>query len=450
MADYLYPSDIVDEVIKRWDIFQGRFREKPPFPDKDTVRKILNVVYHASLLTEESRRVSLRVIYLPQNLSEKQINNINIDKLPVKFAEPIRFDIGELLRIAPSVEANKSMIAICSTNALSESESESQLIIWGILHLGSEWWRLVTGKESAAVCPPNCFTVSSYAPGNITVSSLGDVILRLQNGILLETQFDEISDGYIGQFFQDATDLLYKDVCRKLKITKYSTEDDFNQHHSHRYFQTWENLIKLTREHYHGATFIVLPMGMSDFRSYLSNKLSIKYNLLSLGIWDKLVEECVSNYNYYKYLFHENSNKMINLKNSSPEDLNALISWEQKLKNDDESIAEFADFVSSLSLVDGAVVLTKKFDVLGFGAEITIEGNIRDKVRKSKDSVGATYQEISVTSYGTRHRSAMRLCSILDDSMCFVISKDGPVRAIKTMNSEVYIWDNIDVGKLTL
>lgn len=455
MTDYLYPSEIVEEVIKRWDLFQGRFREKPPFPDRDTVRKILDVVYHASLLTEESRRVNLRVVYLPQNLPDKQKRFINANRSPIKFAEPITFDINELLRLAPSVEATKSMIAVYPTDAFGYSKSESQLMIWGILHLGSEWWRLVTGKESAALCPPNCFTVSSFAPGSINVSSSGQVLCRLQNGALLESQFREMSDGCIGSFFQDATTLLYKDICKKLKIKKYSTEADVNRHPSNRYFQTWENIIKLAREHHHGATFIVLPMGLSDSTSYLYNKLSIKYRLGSLSIWDKLIEEGVSRHNYYKYLFPDKiSNKRLTMltdsKNASAEDLKALISWEEQLEAKEELIAEFADFISSLSSVDGAVVLTKKFEVLGFGAEIIVEETIRDKVRKSKDSMGAAYQEIPMTSYGTRHRSAMRLCSVLDDSMCFVISKDGPVRAIKKMRSEVYIWDNIDIGELTL
>lgn len=52
-------------------------------------------------------------------------------------------------------------------------------------------------------------------------------------------------------------------------------------------------------------------------------------------------------------------------------------------------------------------------------------------------------QSVSVDNYGTRHRSAFRFSSSLDDSVAFIVSQDGGVKARKGVQDKVFLWPDI-------
>ena len=105
-------------------------------------------------------------------------------------------------------------------------------------------------------------------------------------------------------------------------------------------------------------------------------------------------------------------------------------------------------FLASLSAVDGAVVITNKLRLLGFGAEIIALSPSLNKIKIITDfekNIGE-YREIE--HFGTRHRSAFRFCSSFEDSVAFIVSQDGEIKIAKRAGSEVMLWPNINVGYL--
>src|ERR1044071_6967026 len=102
--NFVYPPNLVDEVKKRWSRHHGPRRviliaswdskqrlkiprtqtskvepgdpERFPFPRNRPLSYFLDVLYHSSFMTEESRRIALRVTYLPHDLSEEKQNEI--------------------------------------------------------------------------------------------------------------------------------------------------------------------------------------------------------------------------------------------------------------------------------------------------------------------------------------------------------------------------------------
>ena len=93
----------------------------------------------------------------------------------------------------------------------------------------------------------------------------------------------------------------------------------------------------------------------------------------------------------------------------------------------DEAIFEMAYLIAGCAEVDGAVVLTKSFEVLGFGGEISGELPGVVAVRRALDLEGDEYEEEFTQSVGTRHRSAYRLALAVPDALAIVISQDGAV-----------------------
>jgi hypothetical protein len=116
-------------------------------------------------------------------------------------------------------------------------------------------------------------------------------------------------------------------------------------------------------------------------------------------------------------------------------------SSDEKLSDLDEAIFEVAHLIASLSAVDGAVVMTQRFEVLGFGGEISGGLPSVEIVAKALDIEGNEVVEEPTEGFGTRHRSAYRLSNALPSVITVVISQDGNVRFIKYKDGAVTYWD---------
>jgi len=68
---FTYPAKMYPLIRQNWKIKRWKDDFIPPLPDEEIVQKIVDVVYHASLLTEERRRIWFRVIYVsPKELKK--------------------------------------------------------------------------------------------------------------------------------------------------------------------------------------------------------------------------------------------------------------------------------------------------------------------------------------------------------------------------------------------
>ena len=451
---YLYPPDITEITVKRWKQINSRIHSSPPFPTNDELKTILDVIYHVSFLTEENRRIAVRIAYFPQKDFENQLPPyMNTHDIPIPFSQPIRFNVSEVLRLAPALEPTVSAIAICSTKDIESSLDDSPLAIWGIFNQGDEWWKLLTGRKTAAFVPPNVLTISTFAPGYISASTMGSVLFRLRAGELLNLPLEDLNEGHIGDFLNEAAEDLYGQTCQVLGIKRYDSDIDSDNHPRHQYFRTLTNIVNLTREKGHGGSFIIFSNDISANDERLEDRVTIKYPLNSPNIWNELISEAEANWHYYKLLFPKKSKKLNSRTGSadaSVKDLKSMLSWENKKNNAQQKIAEFEQFVSSLSGVDGAVVLTDHLKVLGFGAEITATSPSLKVVRIADTPDAKKYSEKQIDSYGTRHRSALRLCSNFEHLICIVISQDGSIRAIKRIGSKVYMWNDVSLSNQCL
>jgi hypothetical protein len=104
---------------------------------------------------------------------------------------------------------------------------------------------------------------------------------------------------------------------------------------------------------------------------------------------------------------------------------------------------EVAHLVAALATTDGAVVMSKRYELLGFGGEIS--GKLADvrTVLRALDAEGNEFEEEPAESVGTRHRCAYRLCKELPDVLAMVVSKDGDVSFVRQLegSEEVAYWD---------
>ena len=77
-------------------------------------------------------------------------------------------------------------------------------------------------------------------------------------------------------------------------------------------------------------------------------------------------------------------------------------------------------------------------------AQITCS-DVPKRLYSAHDAIPSTslLRELDYERYGTRHRSMMRYCNAVSGSLGFVISQDGAVRAITSVDDRLVMWDSI-------
>jgi hypothetical protein len=107
----------------------------------------------------------------------------------------------------------------------------------------------------------------------------------------------------------------------------------------------------------------------------------------------------------------------------------------------DEALFEIAYLIAGLAATDGAVVMDKHHELLGFGAEIS--GSLPEvrTICQALDLEGTRLREEAAEDGGTRHRSAYRLAGALPGVLIVVVSQDGGVRFVSSRKGRVLYWE---------
>jgi hypothetical protein len=107
----------------------------------------------------------------------------------------------------------------------------------------------------------------------------------------------------------------------------------------------------------------------------------------------------------------------------------------------EQSIFELSRLISGLAAVDGAVLLNKRFELIGFGAEVSGELPYPDTVQQALDVEGERRSSEPANSVGTRHRAAYRFVTAHPAGLAVVISLDGMVRFVANVDGTIVFWD---------
>lgn len=462
MKQFIYPNDLLEHCQVAWKRLQSSLvgshgrktlpkptpaTKHPAFPDESSLQEMLNVMYHASMLTEETRKVAARVGYLEPSDFESTGTNLNlVSSKPFRFPTPIVFSVENVRRLAPAVMEGESLILVARLASVPHNDSDSALSIWGLLDLGGDWRRLSSGMGRAALAPPNCLTISVIGPGRLVVSALGLVFFRLAGGRIVDMPLPDLSQGHVGSFLQPAADSLYRDSCTKLGRKRFHRRKDEDDHPRQLYYQLLSLILNCATDLGHGGTFVILPDDITLEDTRLTDRLSIKYVIEIPTPWPTLIDQTEANRRYFDLAFPPKSKKERPLAEKLAR-LEKCHSWESRMERADEDLERYARLVATLSAVDGAVVLNKALRVLGFGAEITAHSPTLRNAKFARDPWAEQWYPRDISAFGTRHRSALRLASSFDDCLCFVISQDGPVRAARRVATDVIVWNDVNLGR---
>jgi hypothetical protein len=436
---HAYPKDLVDFIYESWQdpSFVARILagsdEEFRLPDRTVLEQILSTCYQASLMREEERPVMFRLIIRDQHLfSVEEGPPTGMHRLI--FSKKRCFNEYELHRLAPAADFYRTLIGI-SMDGMDGAQ------IWGLLHSGTRWMHAVYGGRKTSPPLPTCLVIYVTGAGQLSVCLGSEIIASLNGGQINCPTLDVFNSDWITESLaavRSETWALHQ-AARARSEKHWAHLDPFFGKFVGQ--QAIRRIISVIRNSHHGGLLVYLPMEMTDEIMRENRYMTIKYQFLEYESRQR-----------FRTLTLRIMNTLAEI-HGDPEDPGKEVGWQDYVtsKNEtiallDEAIFDVAHFVAALSAVDGAVVITKRQELLGFGGVISGDLDAVGMVNHALDTEGNETEQVLSEGVGTRHRAAYRLCQKLHDAIAIVISQDESVQIVKWHKGAVTYWDQVPTG----
>ncbi len=437
---YAYPEDLASFIVELWQdpAFLERLRAAGidpliPLPGRSVLEKILSICYQASLLQEEDRQVMFRLIIRdPELFPADDGPPTGLHRL--RFCRWRQFNEYELHRLAPAADFNRTLIGVTL-------DHDDGAQIWGLIHSGSRWMQTVYGGRKRFPPLPPSLVIYVTGPGQISVCIGHEMIASLNVGQINCPSLDVFSSRWLTESFADVRAEmreLFLAARAQAGETWANLDPDFPKNVAQ---QVVRRIISVIRNSRHGGTLVYLPLETSEEVLAENRYMTIKYRFCE--------EEPRQR---FRFLILRIMSTLAELY-GDPENPGKSIGWHEYVTCHkeaiallDEAIFDVAHFIGALSATDGAVVMSKRQELLGFGGVISGDIDKVERVMHALDTEGTMTEPELSEGVGTRHRAAYRLCHELHDAIAIVISQDGNVRFVKWHDGAVTYWDQAPTG----
>ncbi len=439
-ADFTSPRDLAALIDERWPQEPGSEADKADLrPDRAVLTELIRVCFQASLLREEARPVTFRLILAePGRFPAEQGPPTGLHRLELAESRPL--NPLELRRLSPAANVHRSMIGV-------RVDPDSGLRIWGVIHSGLNWLQNIYGGRGHSQVLPEELVVTVTAPGRLAVGFGAEIIARFDGTRITGPSVNIYQAQWLGRTFgESAEELLEIHAAARGKASRRWAALDpelikvIATHMMRR-------MISAVRSSGHGGTITIIPPEMATECCGSNQFINVKYRFAEGEPRRR-----------FRSLLIGIMNRLASLHGEGGEvkwDQTKPVGWREYLCCDDEKLSalddgifEMAHLIAGCAEVDGAVVLTKRFELLGFGGEISgLLPNV-EVVLKARDMEGKVFEEESTESVGTRHRSTYRLCRAIPENLAIVVSQDGGVRFVKYEGRGVTYWDQSSTSSL--
>jgi len=418
-SSHTYPRELAEKIIVEWPEVTNPLDDLPPM---EALISLLSEAFQASLLREEGRPIRCRLVLInPSELSEAEGPPTGMQVLQLQ--DERKMSAQEIRRLSPCATFYRSLIGV-------RWDPEEGFWIWGILNSGTRWVARIVGGRLQSPAAPNRLMINVSGPGNLIISRGDNLIASLLNGRLEGHGFDIYEAGWLQRseeaFAQWAIRECFKDHDIGA-IVEWDFVKMLGQNFTRR-------IISQVRRAQHGGMLIIL-------RTEDTTEVVNPIGSIRPKYW---IKETRANRRPRELLFAV----MRALSQLGAEHGFKTVCWkdyqelaDERLARLDESIFECAHFLADLMAVDGALVLTATWDVIGFGAEIHGPSNRNEVVYRALDLEATELVEERADEAGTRHRAAYRLSRQYPACMIIVVSQDGAVTYVGNLNRKATYWD---------
>ena len=350
----------------------------------------------------------------------------------LEFMVPRPFDEDEIRRLSQAADFYRTLIGV-------REREGGGLEIWGLVQSGPRWVGRTQGGRAYAPPLPPAPVVHARAPGRIEVFRGDEPVADLEGGDLSTSSVDVFTSRWLPASYAPVRAelmALHEQARRRAPEPWAPLDEDLTrvigQHAVRR-------VLAVLRDSRHGGTIVFIPPDLTERFSRENPYVAFKHSFVA--------EEPRRR---FRTAIVEVMNRLARIHGKG--DAAAYpraVGWNEYQQTKDEGIAdmdeaifELAHLVAALASVDGAVVMSKRFELLGFGGEILGTLPSVTTVHQALDPEGERTAEESTDGVGTRHRSAYRLCGALPGAVALVVSQDGNARFVTQVAGRVVYWDH--------
>ncbi|MBV9946826.1 MAG: DNA integrity scanning protein DisA nucleotide-binding domain protein [Myxococcales bacterium] len=430
---HAYPAELARAAVSRWQEISAQADPGPcipregALPEPEQLERLLSMAYQASLLQEEERPVRFRLfVGEPDGFPAGSGPPEGLHAL--RFVRPRSFDEHEIRRLSPAAKYHRALIGV-------RASGTHDFEIWGILQSGPRWLQSARGGRAIPLpIPGDALVIRVVGPGRISVA-VGDVVLaELRSGRVDARALDLFqAEWLIRRFRPMHAELLaaHEDEMRGTPATPLDplVTRKISQ-------QLVKHLMATIRESHHGGTVVFLPhdgavelvhgQALTLKYAFAAGEPRLRYHTLMRRVLRELALASAE----------------VDPRSQRAGWSTYRLSTRPTLAVLDEAILEMSQLLAALCEVDGAVVLTDRFEVLGFGGEIVGHAADIQSIRRALDLEGTESVVVPIDGVGTRHRSAYRLCAEQPGAMAIVVSQDGGVQFIASLDGQPTYWEH--------
>jgi hypothetical protein len=350
-AGYSYPGDLARFVLDRWG--------GAPSPDAEALEGFFAACYQASMLREEERPVVFRAVLAELKLFDpKGRPPEGLQRL--EFPRPLPFDPRELRRLSVAADPQRTLIGV-------RRDVEGGLRIWGLVNSGTRWLRNVQGGRRAGAPLPPAPVVRVDAPGSMEAYKGHELVGKLQGGRLSGSRVDLFESEWLpGQFSRFLEELTERHEAARNRAHELSGESWAPLEPSlplRIAERMMKRVISVLRDARHGGTVIFVspenagePTGEHPYIDlrypFADDRARLSFPDLVVGILNRLAQ----------------------LYGTADQQEPEPVGWREfeetnddEIETLDEALFETAHLIAGLAAADGAVIMSKPNELLGFG-----------------------------------------------------------------------------------
>ncbi len=411
----LLNNQLALDVLTAWAYDQNhphKDRSKKPIPSEQDFAVLLDTMFKASLLHEEGKAVSTSVTWVSRNDFEThEIGRMRQSKLALEFDAPIDFEAHNLAKLSGIVNGKTGTLLACRT--------ESSACIWGVCYfMGGTGpiGEIPAMAMEARHFSPDYPTVTVTGVGSMQITRSGTVIGRVEGGEFLQAQATVLTSYMLGQY-------LYRLINIEVDFNSQSFKSREDDDAATSFLNCVDFIVEVLSQRRTGATVIFVPPSLKE----------------------RVLEETDTAWKVHGSLEIDQLQR-------------ARLSWQeeaQKSKNNtgvllrlkiDQALQHRLRSLVDLAGVDGAVLLTPSFEVIGFGMKLKSPKWERD-VQHGPLVQSVEKQQLDFSRLGTRHNSALNFVGSIEGAVAFVASSDGPIRAlVRSTEEKVWYWPDCRVS----
>jgi hypothetical protein len=411
---FFYPRDLEERVRSDWP------SDHPSDPLAHVRPALLEVAYQASASRDEGRPVRLRLLLATP--SDRDLRG-DLDDLHVLAFDRTRpCDVDELRRIAAAAPFETALVLVAP-------DEDGELRIWGVGWSGAQWLAPTWGgraQRSGCYVPRTIVHVNGA--GRLAVYSGERFIASLELGTLVTLATDAFTSKWLPALFADA---------RKEMLALHERDrGESAPLDESLLMMVGQHLVRralwLMRAARHGG--MLLFAEPSEAEALCAGALRAKYRFAEgepRARYRTLVQELT-----------------VEMSRTRPHAITArdFVNASGVKSDVEAAIFELSRLIASLSAVDGAVLLTKRFEVVGFGVEILSDTAPISEIRRALDNEGEECVPDHEENVGTRHRAAYRFVHMHPKGLAIVVSQDGTVRFVVRIKDQIKYFEQHLVG----